>query len=109
VVEECDQFTECFASQNDGTTPFPGATCTTLSRGYPCGWDDFTSAGKWVGEAEYTYPCAPGQPIGTHGCKQTFTAFCAAVATPPAPNTANGFSAVKFQLELNAKTFFPCT
>ena len=59
--------------------------------------------GKWVGEAEYSadhYVCNPGQRCsGPHA----FAAFCQAVWAPP-----DGFAAVKFDVNLDGGTFFPC-
>src|SRR5438067_12494566 len=43
---------------------FPTRRSSDLSGATPCGWDDFTATGKWVGEAEYAedgYVCNPGQ------------------------------------------------
>jgi hypothetical protein len=73
-------------------------------------WDVFTTdktsaqpTGKWVGEAEYgadRYVCNPGQR-----CKdgRSFTVFCRRVWAP-----AYGFAAVKFDVNLDGKVFFPC-
>jgi hypothetical protein len=110
VVEECYVGHACFASSLRGTHD-SGITCTALTGRTPCGWDDFSTDktahqpnGKWVGEAEYSndhFVCSPGQH-----CKpsqQTFAAFCRAVYSP-----SSGFAAVKFDADLNGKTFFPC-
>lgn len=106
IVEQCYEFTECFASQNAGLTPLPGVTCTLLSGSTPCGWDDFTSTGQWVGEAEYSFVCDPGKICPAN---RKFTSFCQATYQPPPPNFGNGFSAVKFDINLDSQTFFPCS
>ena len=87
-----------------------GITCTGLSGKTPCGWDDFSTdrttaqpSGKWVGEAEYGadhYVCNPGQSCPP---KRRFATFCRVVYAPP-----GGFSAVKFDVDLNGKMFYPC-
>ncbi|HSD01358.1 MAG TPA: endo alpha-1,4 polygalactosaminidase, partial [Gaiellales bacterium] len=102
VVEECYQFDECFAAQLAGSTQF-GFTCTGLGGAHPCGYDAFTSQGKWVGEAEYRedgFVCGPNQ-----SCKprHRFSTYCNTVYAPP-----NGFSAVKFSDELDGSLFRPC-
>jgi Glycoside-hydrolase family GH114 len=109
VVEECYINHACFASQLRGSRQY-GITCTGLHGSTPCGWDDFSSAisprqptGKWVGEAEYAadhYVCDPGQR-----CKreQEFATFCHAVYLP-----RDGFAAVKFDVDLDGKEFYPC-
>ena len=59
--------------------------------------------GKWVGEAEYAadhYVCNPGQQC-PH--KREFATFCHIVYAPP-----RGFAAVKFDVDLNGKMFYPC-
>ncbi len=109
VVEECYVYHQCFAAQLRGSSQY-GITCTGLSGRTPCGWDDFstdqTSAqptGKWVGEAEYSadhYVCNPGQPCPA---KRRFATFCRIVYAPP-----YGFSAVKFDVNLDGKMFYPC-
>jgi hypothetical protein len=109
VVEECYTFNGCFSSAAKGTVA-DGITCTALSGPQPCGWDAFTAdrtaaqpTGKWVGEAEYGadgFVCNPGSHC--HG-KHTYAAFCRAVYAPP-----NGFSAVKFDVDLNGRVFYPC-
>ena len=80
-----------------------GITCTALSGATPCGWDGFTATGKWVGEAEYAedgYVCNPGQKCtGPH----SFGAFCRAVDAAP-----HGFAAVKFDVGLDGRLFYPC-
>jgi len=48
--EECYPDHACFAAQFKGSRQY-GITCTALSGATPCGWDDFTAAGQWVGEA----------------------------------------------------------
>jgi hypothetical protein len=109
VVEECYTFHECFAAWQLGTRQ-DGITCSRLSGPTPCGWDVFTAdrtalqpTGKWVGEAEYGadhYVCNPGKRCrGPH----RFTAFCRAVYAPP-----HGFAAVKFDVNLDGLTFYPC-
>jgi len=109
VVEECYIYNECFASAQRGSHQ-DGITCSALSGGTPCGWDDFTAAvsrnqptGKWVGEAEYAadgYVCSPGQKCsGQHA----YAAYCRAVYAP-----AHGFAAVKFDVDLDGKMFYPC-
>jgi hypothetical protein len=78
---------------------------------HECGnWHVFTMdktaaqpTGKWVGEAEYGadhYVCDPGKH-----CKhrRSFAAFCRTVYAGPA-----GFAAVKFDVNLDGKVFFPC-
>jgi Glycoside-hydrolase family GH114 len=102
VVEECYQYDECFAAQLAGSRQF-GFTCTGLGGAHPCGWDSFTSQGKWVGEAEYVedgFVCGPGKPCqGRH----RFATYCQKVYAP-----ANGFSAVKFNVDLDGRVFRPC-
>jgi hypothetical protein len=110
VVEECYVSHGCFASQLRGSSQY-GITCTGLNGATPCGWDDFTAdrtadqpTGKWVGEAEYAadhYVCSPGQACKKG--KKTFAAFCRAVYAPP-----DGFAAVKFDVDLDGKMFYPC-
>ncbi len=109
VVEECYVGHACFASQLRGSKQY-GITCTALSGRTPCGWDDFSTdatvnqpSGKWVGEAEYDadhYVCNPGQH-----CPQArlFSTFCRVVYAPP-----SGFAAVKFDVDLDGKMFYPC-
>jgi hypothetical protein len=86
VVEECYVYKQCGA------------------------WHVFTAdktaaqpTGKWVGEAEYGsdhYVCNPGQHCtGRH----SFAAFCRHVYDAP-----YGFAAVKFDVDLNGRVFFPC-
>jgi hypothetical protein len=86
VVEECYVYKQCAA------------------------WHVFTAdktaaqpTGKWVGEAEYGsdhYVCDPGQHCaGRH----SFAAFCRHVYDGP-----DGFAAVKFDVDLNGRVFFPC-
>lgn len=78
---------------------------------YECGsWHVFTMdktaaqpTGKWVGEAEYGadhYVCDPGQRC-QHG--KSFAAFCRRVYSGRA-----GFAAVKFDVNLDGRVFFPC-
>jgi hypothetical protein len=109
VVEECYRYHQCFASQLRGSSQY-GITCTALAGRTPCGWDDFSTdrtaaqpTGKWVGEAEYGadhYVCNPGQSCRP---KRRFATFCRIVYAPP-----GGFSAVKFDVNLNGKMFYPC-
>ena len=110
VVEECYLSKACTAAQLAGSRQ-DGITCTTLSGGTPCGWDDFTTdvtsrqpTGKWVGEAEYTdddYVCAPGKTC-TPAARE-FSAFCKSVYAPAA-----GFTAVLFDADLDGRTFDTC-
>jgi hypothetical protein len=109
VVEECYTFHECFAASQVGTHQ-DGIVCTMLSGPTPCGWDVFTAdktsaqpTGKWVGEAEYGadhYVCNPGQ-----SCRggRAYAVFCRRVYAPP-----DGFTAVKFDVNLDGHVFFPC-
>ncbi|HUZ34854.1 MAG TPA: endo alpha-1,4 polygalactosaminidase [Streptosporangiaceae bacterium] len=109
VVEECYINHACFASWLRGSRQY-GITCTSLTRGTPCGWDAFSSdvtrnqpTGKWVGEAEYAadkFVCNPGQHCGH---KRAFATFCHIVYAPRA-----GFAAVKFDVNLDGKMFYPC-
>jgi Glycoside-hydrolase family GH114 len=112
VVEECYVYKMCTAAQLRGSSQY-GITCTGLPGATPCGWDDFSTdrtarqpTGKWVGEAEYAadhYVCNPGQTGRKCTGRRAFAAFCAAVYQPP-----DGFSAVKFDVDLDGKMFFPC-
>jgi hypothetical protein len=109
VVEECYRYHGCTAAQLRGTKAY-GITCTSLTGAEPCGWDDFTAdktarqpTGKWVGEAEYGadhYVCNPGQ-----SCRpaRKFATFCRKVWAPE-----NGFAAVKFDVDLDGRVFYPC-
>ena len=109
VVEECYLSHACFAAQFRGSRQY-GMTCTGLAGATPCGWDDFTAdvtpqqpTGKWVGEAEYAednYVCNPGQRC-SH--PRSFGTFCRAVYAPP-----HGFAAVKFDVDLDGRMFYPC-
>jgi hypothetical protein len=109
VVEECYRYHQCFAGALRGSSQY-GITCTGLAGRTPCGWNDFTTDttkaqpnGKWVGEAEYGadhYVCNPGQPCAG---KRSFATFCRLVWGAP-----GGFSAVKFDVDLNGKVFYPC-
>ena len=102
VVEECYQFDECFAAQLAGSRQY-GFTCTGLGGAHPCGYDAFTSQGKWVGEAEYVedgFVCGPDKPCPP---KRRFSTYCQTVYSP-----ANGFSAVKFNVDLDGRVFRPC-
>ena len=102
VVEECYVNHACFASQFKGSRQY-GITCTALAGATPCGWDDFTAAGQWVGEAEYAedgYVCSPGQQCkGPH----SFGTFCRSVSSVP-----HGYAAVRFDVDLDGKIFYPC-
>ena len=112
VLEECYTYHMCSAAQLRGSSQY-GITCTGLTGATPCGWDDFTTdrtpaqpSGKWVGDAEYGadhYVCNPGQ--GGQKCQgpHAFAAFCRAVYAPPL-----GFAAVKFDVNLDGKVFYPC-
>ena len=56
-----------------------------------------------MGEAEYAadhYVCSPGQKCTG---RRSFAAFCAAVYQPP-----YGFAAVKFDVDLDGRMFYPC-
>ena len=109
IVEECYVYHECFASWQRGTRQ-DGITCSKLTGRTPCGWDVFTAdatasqpAGKWVGEAEYAqdrYVCSPGVQCKR---KRDFATFCRRVYAP-----ADGFAAVKFDVDLDGKMFYPC-
>jgi hypothetical protein len=95
-----------------GTRYTDGAVVEECVAFPPCSpWRVFTAdktaaqpTGKWVGEAEYGADhvvCDPGGrcPPG----KQTFAAFCRAVYA-----SRLGFAAVKFDVNLDGKVFFPC-
>jgi Glycoside-hydrolase family GH114 len=110
IVEECYVYRMCFAAQLRGSRQY-GITCTALSGPTPCGWDDFTTdlktpqqpTGKWVGEAEYSadgYVCNPGQHCRY---KRRFGTFCHLVYAP-----SYGYAAVKFDVDLNGRLFYPC-
>jgi hypothetical protein len=109
VVEECYVFSECFAASQRGSRQ-DGITCSKLTGATPCGWDVFTAdktpgqpTGKWVGEAEYQqdrFVCSPGVQCAH---KREFATFCHRVYAP-----ANGFAAVKFDVNLDGKMFYPC-
>ena len=112
VLEECYTYHMCSAAQLRGSSQY-GITCTGLSGATPCGWDDFTTdktaaqpTGKWVGDAEYGadhYVCNPGQTGPKCGGQHAFAAFCRAVYDPPL-----GFAAVKFDVDLDGRVFYPC-
>jgi hypothetical protein len=86
VVEECYVFHECGS------------------------WHLFTAdktkaqpTGKWVGEAEYGadhFVCDPGKRC-PH--RRSFATFCRQVYSGP-----DGFAAVKFDVNLDGRVFFPC-
>ena len=102
VLEECYPYRQCTSRQLAGTRAY-GIRCTRLSGRRPCGWDDFSSLGKWVGDAEYVndhYVCAPSASCtGRH----RYSAFCSSVYGTP-----NGFSAVRFDVNLDGRVFQPC-
>ncbi len=112
VLEECYTYHQCTAAQLRGSSQY-GITCTGLAGATPCGWDDFTTDktaaqpnGKWVGDAEYGadhYVCNPGQTGPKCGGKRAFAAFCRALYDPPL-----GFAAVKFDVNLDGRVFYPC-
>ena len=109
IVEECYLYRQCTAASLRGSAQY-GITCSALSGATPCGWDDFSTdrtagqpTGKWVGEAEYSadkYVCNPGQACQG---RRLFAAFCRAVYSPPF-----GFAAVKFDVDLDGRMFYPC-
>ena len=112
VLEECYTYHQCTAAQLRGSSQY-GITCTGLSGATPCGWDDFTTDktaaqpnGKWVGDAEYGadhFVCNPGQTGAKCTGKHSFAAFCRSVYDPPL-----GFAAVKFDVDLDGRVFYPC-
>jgi Glycoside-hydrolase family GH114 len=112
VLEECYTYHQCTAAQLRGSSQY-GITCTGLSGATPCGWDDFTTDktaaqpnGKWVGDAEYGadhYVCNPGQTGSKCGGQHAYAAFCRALYNPPL-----GFAAVKFDVNLDGRVFYPC-
>jgi hypothetical protein len=109
VVEECYVDHGCFSASVKGSRQY-GITCTGLTGPTPCGWDDFSAdptrhqrTGKWVGEAEYGadhYVCNPGQSCPD---RRKFSTFCRSVYA-----SAAGFAAVKFDVDLDGRTFLPC-
>ncbi len=109
VVEECYLYHACFAAWLRGSRQY-GITCTALAGRTPCGWDAFSvdatphqPTGKWVGEAEYSadkYVCNPGQRCGG---RHAFATFCRVVYAP-----RSGFAAVKFDVNLDGRMFYPC-
>ena len=98
------------AAQLRGSSQY-GITCTGLHGSTPCGWDDFSTdrtarqpTGKWVGEAEYSadhYVCDPGQQCTGQAALRCL--LRARFTQPP-----YGFAAVKFDVDLDGKMFFPC-
>jgi hypothetical protein len=112
VLEECYTYHQCTAAQLRGSSQY-GITCTGLSGATPCGWDDFTTDktaaqpnGKWVGDAEYGddhYVCNPGQTGSKCGGQHAYAAFCRTLYDPPL-----GFAAVKFDVDLDGRVFYPC-
>jgi hypothetical protein len=109
IVEECYFYRECTAASWQGSSQY-GITCTGLHGRTPCGWDDFSTdrtklqpTGKWVGEAEYSsdkYVCNPGQHCRG---RRSFATFCRDVYAP-----SWGFAAVKFDVDLDGRMFYPC-
>jgi hypothetical protein len=112
VLEECYTYHQCTAAQLRGSSQY-GITCTGLSGATPCGWDDFTTDktaaqpnGKWVGDAEYGddhFVCNPGQTGAKCKGQHSYAAFCRALYDPPL-----GFAAVKFDVDLDGRVFYPC-
>jgi hypothetical protein len=112
VLEECYTYHMCTAAQLRGSSQY-GITCTGLSGATPCGWDDFTTDktaaqpnGKWVGDAEYGadhFVCNPGQTGSKCTGQHAYAAFCQALYDPPL-----GFAAVKFDVDLDGRVFYPC-
>ncbi len=112
VLEECYTYHQCTAAQLRGSSQY-GITCTGLSGATPCGWDDFTTDktaaqpnGKWVGDAEYGndhFVCNPGQTGPKCRGQHAFAAFCRTLYDPPL-----GFAAVKFDVDLDGRVFYPC-
>jgi hypothetical protein len=112
VLEECYTYHMCTAAQLRGSSQY-GITCTGLSGATPCGWDDFTTDktaeqpnGKWVGDAEYGddhFVCNPGQTGAKCKGQHSYAAFCRALYDPPL-----GFAAVKFDVDLDGRVFYPC-
>lgn len=109
VVEECYLYRQRTACSLGGSRQY-GITCTVLAGPTPCGWDDFTTdrtrqqpTGKWVGEAEYSadgYVCSPGQSCRE---RRRFATFSRDACAPPW-----GFAAVKFDVDLDGRRFYPC-
>ncbi|HUD78651.1 MAG TPA: endo alpha-1,4 polygalactosaminidase [Streptosporangiaceae bacterium] len=109
IVEECYLYQQCTAASLRGSSQY-GITCTALTGATPCGWDDFSTdrtgeqpTGKWVGEAEYSadkFVCNPGQSCQG---RRRFATFCRDVYSPPW-----GFAAVKFDVDLDGRLFYPC-
>ena len=80
-----------------------GIPCTGLGGAHPCGWDAFTSTGKWVGEAEYVEDVTSARPGKRCTAAPPYSAFCQSVYAP-----ANGFAAVNFDVDLDGALFQPC-
>ncbi|HEY2078994.1 MAG TPA: endo alpha-1,4 polygalactosaminidase [Streptosporangiaceae bacterium] len=109
IVEECYVYRQCTAASLRGSSQY-GITCTALAGREPCAWDDFSTdrtrlqpTGKWVGEAEYSadkYVCNPGRSCFG---RRSFAAFCRNVYSP-----TWGFAAVKFDVNLDGRMFYPC-
>jgi hypothetical protein len=79
----------------------PAASAAPAAPAAPAGGQIPT--GKWVGEAEYAeddYVCNPGQRCPP---QREFSSFCRVVYSVP-----RGFAAVKFDVNLDGKTFYPC-
>jgi hypothetical protein len=112
VIEECYIYKACFAAELRGSRQY-GITCTALAGPTPCGWDAFSAdrtkaqpTGKWVGEVEYSadhYVCSPGQTGSKCSGRHSYAAFCLTVYSRP-----DGFSAMKLDVDLDGKMFFPC-
>jgi hypothetical protein len=112
VIEECYIYKACFASELRGSKQY-GVTCTALAGRTPCGWDAFSADrthaqpnGKWVGEVEYSadgYVCSPGQTGSKCSGRHSYAAFCRTVYSQ-----SHGFSAMKLDVDLDGKMFFPC-
>ena len=63
-------------------------------------------SGKWVGEVEYQadhYVCSPGQTGSKCSGRHSYAAFCRTVYSQ-----SHGFSAMKLDVDLDGKMFFPC-
>jgi hypothetical protein len=112
LLEECYTYHQCTAAQLRGSSQY-GITCTGLSGATPCGWDDFSTDktaaqpnGKWVGDAEYGddhFVCNPGQTGPKCTGQHAYAAFCRTLYDPPL-----GFAAVKFDVDLDGRVFYPC-
>jgi hypothetical protein len=96
ISEQCYQYTECTPQQNAGAN---GCNLTS----HPCGVSAFTTAGKWVGEVEYSGVCDPTQSCSG---KRSFATYCQTVWSEPP--TGYGFAAFKADLNLDGDDWFPC-